>query len=198
MAELWEIFLSIFGAFVVGYALGWFGEKWRRTSEKEMEYRKELKEHLPDLIEPLFKLLGNLWTSLVDFSNPDYVDFNENVLVVKGRKLTTPIREAEETLTNLENFLRKNESKLDLLLPHPLRSWQYGNLHGFVINIIEDARKGRMSFDDVIKALITIMNIQDDFQKILGFETKMRLKSEGAFMKPLSRFERLKRKLRIS
>ena len=198
MAEFWEVVLSVIGAGVVGYTIRWLEERRRRTHEKEVEYRRELKKHIPDLIEPLFKLLDDLLYGLIELTNPERVEYSENALIVKGRKLTMPIREVEETLINLKNFLGKNENKLDLLLPHPLRSWQYVNLHDFIISIIEDARKGRMSFDNVTKALITIMNVQDDLQKILGFETKMRLKSERAFRKSLSRFERLKRKLRRS
>ena len=181
MAEVWEILLSIFGAGVVGYAIHWFEEKWRRTREKEMEYRKELRQYLPDLFEPLFKLLGDLWYSLIDLANPEYGEYSEDVFMVKGRKLTMPIREAKEALANLMGFVNKNEDKLDLLLPHPLQSWQYGRLRAFVNRIIEGARIGKISIDDLSEALHVIMNIRDDLQKILGFEMKIRLKSERIF-----------------
>ena len=191
LAELWEIALSIIGAGIIGYVIRWFEEKRRRTYEKEVEYRKELKKHIPDLIEPLFKLLGDLLYSLVELTNPEYVEYSGNVLIVKGRK---PIRKVKEALTNLKDFVEENESQLDLLLPHPLQSWQYIVLHAFVNNIIEDARKGKILFDAISVSVATTMNIQEDLQKIVGFETKIRLKSERA----LSRFERLKRKLRRS
>lgn len=198
MTGLWEIVLSIVGAGIVGYVIRWFEEKRRRMHEKEAEYRRELKKYMPDLIEPLFKLLGNLWLSLVEFTNPDRVEYRNNILIVKGHKLTAPVREVNEALTNLNDFVIKNENKLDLLLPHPLRSWQYTTLHDFVNNIITDVRKGRFSLDDVAEVVTTTMNVQDDLQKVVGFETKVRLKSERAFktLKP-SRFERLKRKLKI-
>lgn len=199
MAELWEIILPIIGAGIIGYVIRWFEEKRRRTHEKEVEYRKELKKHLPDLIEPLFKLLGDLWYSLIELTNPDRVEYIGDVLIVKGRKLMMPIKEVKEALGNLEDFVRNNENRLDLLLPHPLQSWQYGNLRNFVNGILEDTKKGKLSFDDVIEAVSTITGIQGDLQRIVGFETKVRLTSEYAFgAKPLSRFERLKRKLRRS
>ena len=199
MAEVWEIVLPIIGAGIVGYAIRWLEERRRRTHEKEAEYRKELKKRLPDLIEPLFKLLGDLWVGLIDLTNPDYVEYKENVLIVKGRKLDKPIKEVTEVLVNLKNFVRSNETKLDFMLPHPLQSWQYGRLRSRIIGILKDARKGKILLGDVGEAVSTIMDIQSDLQKIVGFETKVRLKSEHAFetLKPLSRFERLKRKLRV-
>lgn len=200
LAELWDIVLSLIGAgcVVLGYVIHWLDEKRRRTHEKEVEYQRELKKHLPNLIEPLFKLLGDLWISLIDLTNPDYVEYNEDVLIVKGRKLEMPIREVAEASVNLKNFVRENENKFDLLLPHPLQSWQYGRLRDFIISIIGDAGKGKMSFYDISEAVTTIMNIQEDLQKIVGFETKTHLKSEYAFRKRLTRFERLKRKLKRS
>ena len=198
MVELWEIVLPIIGAGVVGYVIRWIDEKRRRTHEKEVEYRRELKKHLPNLIEPLFKLLSDLWNSLIELTNPDRVAYVGNDLIVIGRKLTMPIKEVKETLVNLKDFIERNENKLDLLLPHPLQSWQYARLDAFVNNIIENARKGKMSLDDISEIINTVMNIQDDLQKIVGFKTKIRLKSERAFEKPLSRFEKLRRKLRGS
>ena len=198
MAELWEIILPIIGAGIVGYIIRWIEEKRRRTHEQEAEYRKELKKHLPNLIEPLFKLLGDLWYSLIDLTNPDYVEYDDDIILVKGRKLTTPIRKVKATLVNLSNFVRKNENKLDLLLPHPLQSWQYTDLKGSVNKIIEDARKGKFTFEDISKPVYAIMNIQDDLQNILGFKIKIRLRSEHAFERRLSRFEKLKRKLKRS
>lgn len=200
LVELWDIVLSLIGAgcVVLGYVIHWLDEKRRRTHEKEVEYQRELKKHLPNLIEPLFKLLGDLWISLIDLTNPDYVEYNEDVLIVKGRKLKMPIREVAEASVNLRNFVRKNENKLDLLLPHPLQSWQYEHLCDFINSIIGDAGKGKMSLYDISEAVTTIMNIQEDLQKIVGFETKTHLKSEYAFGKHLTRFERLKRKLKRS
>lgn len=199
MAELWEVVLPIIVAVVaggVGYISRWIEEKWRRTHEKEVEYRKELKTHIPDLIEPLFKLLGDLWYGLIELTNPDYVEYDDDIILVKGAKLTTPIREVKEALVNLSDFIRKNENKLDLLLPHPLQSWQYRSLEGFANQIIEDARKGKFTFEDISKPVYAIMNIQEDLQNILGFKIKIRLKSEHAFEKRLTRFGRLKQKVK--
>ena len=196
MAELWEIILTIIGGGIVGYIIRWLDEKRRRTHEQEAEYRRELKKHLPDLIEPLFKLLSDLWNGLVDLTNPDYVEYNDDIILVKGHKLTTPIKEVKEALVNLNDFVRNNENKLDLLLPHPLQSWQYIRLEGSVNEIIKDARKGKFTFDGISKPVYAIMNLQDDLQKILGFKIKIRLKSEYAFEWRLSRFEKLKRKLK--
>ena len=130
MAELWEIVLSIIGAGIVGYVIRLFEEKRRRTHEKEVEYRKELRKHLPNLIEPLYQLLANLWYSLIELTNPDYVEYDNGIILVKGHKLIKPIKKAQEALANLSDFVTKNESKLNLLLPHPLQSWQYMNLEG--------------------------------------------------------------------
>lgn len=190
--------MPIIGAGIVGYLVRWLEEKRRRMHEKEAEYQRELKKHIPDLIEPLFKFLSDLWLSLIELTNPDRVEYSEDVLIAKGIELEVPIREVKEALVNLMGFVGKNENKLDLLLPHPLQSWQYTRLHSFVNKIIEDATKGKISLDEISEGVNTIMNIQDDLQRIVGFETKMHLKSEWAFerLKVLSRFERLKRKLR--
>jgi len=196
MAELWEIVLSIVGAGIVGYIIRLIEERRRQTHEREVEYRKELKRHLSDLFEPLFELLGDLWNSLIELTNPDYVEYNNDIVLAKGHKLIARIKEAEETLANLIDFVTKNENKLNLLLPQPLQSWQYWRLESSVNEIIKNARKGKFTFDDISKPVYAIMNIQDDLQKILGFKIKMRLKSEYAFETHLSRFGKLKRKLK--
>lgn len=197
--EFWEIVLPIIVAVlacILGYIIRRFEEKRRRTHEKEVEYRKELKKHLPDLFEPLFKLLGDLWCSVIELTNPDYVEYNNDIILVKGHKLRTPIREAKEASANLNDFVTKNENKLDLLLPNPLQSWQYRRLEASVNGIIKDAGKGKFTFDDISKPVYAIMAIQEDLQNILGFTIRMRLKSAYAFEERLSRFEKLKRKIK--
>jgi len=199
LAEIWEIIVSIIGAGIVGYIIRWFEEKRRRTHEKEVEYRKELKKHLADIFEPLFKLLGDLWNGLIDLTNPDFVDYEgDDAVLAKGQKLEEPIKEVRKALANLTDFITENETKLDLLLPLPLQSLQYRLLEEHVTKVIEDARKGSFTFSDISKPVYGIMAIQDDLQNILGFTIRMHLKSEFAFKERLSRFEKFKLKVKHS
>ncbi len=202
LVEIWEIIvpiIPIIGAGIVGYFFRWFEEKRRRTHEKEVEYRKELKKHLTDIFEPLLKLLGDLWIGLIDLTNPDFVDYKgDDAILAKGQKLEKPIREVRKALTNLTDFITENETKLDLLLPLPLQSLQYSLLEEHVTKVIEDARNGRLTFSDISKPVNGIIAIQNDLRNILGFEIRMHLESEFAFEERLSRFEKIKMKMKNS
>ena len=199
LAEIWEILLPIVGAGIVGYVIRWFEEKRRRTHEREVEYRKELKKHYADVFEPFFKLLGDLWDGLIDLVNPDFVDYEgDDAVLAKGQKLKEPIKEVRKALTNLTDFITENETKFDLLLPLPLQSFQYSLLEEHVIKVIKDAERGRFTFSDISKPVYAIMGIQEDLQNILGFKIKMHLKSEFAFKERLSRFEKFKLKVKYS
>lgn len=173
-----EIITAI-AAGIVGYAIRWIEEKRRQTHEKETEYQKELKQHLPDIIQPLFKLLDNLWTSLIGLT--DWDENSQKMVVAKGHNLKISVEEVTQVLTNLKNFAEKNETQLDLLLPHPLRSWQYTRLRHEIANIVEKTIKGENTTDSVSSAISTIIDIQNDLRAIVGFGTGIHLRSEYAF-----------------
>lgn len=192
MAELWEIIFTIIGAGIVGYVIRWFEEKRRRTHEKEMEYRKELRQNLPDLIEPLFTILGDLWRKvilLVDWKKEGF-----NISGISWRQQSS-IGDIDEALRKLKNFVEKNETKMELILPS-LLFWKLFELLDFLRDHIVESKQP--SFDDLMDGVGAINSIQSDIQQLLGFKMKGRFKSEYIFRKRPSRFERLKRKLRRS
>lgn len=196
MAEFWDIVLSLIGAGCVtlGYVIHWIEEKRRRTHEQEAEYRRELKKYLPDLIEPLFKLIGNLWLNLnvlVDWES-------DPIGLVSGQKLTKSLGEIRQSMQSLRKFVNEKATKLDILLPHPLQSWQYTHVEMHIAGIFHDIKRGKVNIDDITDAVVALIDIQSDLQRLLGFETKMRLESEYTLTEPLSRFEKLKQKIGLS
>lgn len=194
LAELWEILLSIFGAGIIGYAIRWLEEKRRRTHEKETEYRKELKKHLPDLIEPLFRLLSDLWSSLLGL-----IDWRaDGEKLVGGNELNKSLQDVAQSYQNLHTFVKENGKRLDFLMPHALQSWQYARIESYVQGIIGDVIHREGNPKDIHDMIKTIMNVQKDLQKVVGFEMKIDLESEYPLGKRPSRFERFKQKLRRS
>lgn len=207
MAEVWEIILPIIGAGVVGYIIRLLEEKRRRTHEKEMEYRKELRKHLPDLIEPLFALLVDLHNSL--FMLREHIIDWKNVMERKKFTYKTirvsDLEEVERALNRLETFIEEQKAKIDLLFPHPLRSYNITPVLlniGYVMKEARQERVGAKSLAEYIQGFVSeLACIQSDLQRTIGFETRVQLKGEYGwekFLRPESRLERLKRKLRKS
>jgi len=194
LAELWEIVLSIIGAGIVGYAIRWLEEKRRRTHEKETEYRKELKKHIPDLIEPLFNLLIDLWQSLASLIERKAGDER----VVGGSEVNKRLQEVAQSYHNLHTFVMENRKRLDFLMPHALQSWQYARIESYVQGILGNVIDGKGNSKHIIDVINTIMKLQKDLQKVVGFEMKIDLESAYPFRKRPSRFERFKRKLKAS
>jgi len=159
-----ETFIVALSCLALGIILSEKLEDVRRTRKKEPEYRRQLMKHLPNLIKPLLKLLGELWVNLIGLI--DWETGSSNI--VKGHELENNLGEVVEAINNLRKFVEENETQIDLILPHSLQSWQYSRIQSFVRRFIEDIEYGEAKADDIHGILGAIMDIQHNLQKIVA------------------------------
>ena len=83
-------------------------------------------------------------------------------------ELENNLGEVVEAINNLRKFVEENETQIDLILPHSLKSWQYSRIQSFVRRLIEYIEYGEAKADDIHRILGVIMDIQHNLQKIVA------------------------------
>jgi hypothetical protein len=173
MSEL-DTFISVVGTLsgtIVGLVLGYWAssriETKRQKHEQEMGYRKELTQHMDDLIKPLFHFIEELWGSLAVLEHPK-TSSNVNDLLLKTRK-------AEY---NLKEFYRLNYSQLNLLLPNSISPWVFSPIEERLNKILADISEGKKTTSQEFTLVINaLMKYQKNLKKLIGYETEAKLEN---------------------
>jgi hypothetical protein len=166
---------------VLGYLTTSHLETKRQKHEREMEYRKELAQHMDDTIKPLFHFVEELWKSLAILSESVRMKSS----IVKGKILKDLLLETQNAEQNLKGFYDSNYSQMNLLFPHPISPWVFApieeHLDKILVQISEGKRPADQEFTLVINAL---MKYQENLKRLLGYETKETLEEIYPFKQP--------------
>jgi hypothetical protein len=176
--------LGTLGGTIVGLLLGYWTssriETRRQKHEKEMEYRKELAQHMDDIIKPLFHFVEELWGSLAVLSESVRMKSS----IVKGKTLDDLLMETQNAEKKLKQFYDSNYSQMNLLLPNPISPWVFApieeRLDKILVQISERKQPADQEFTLVINAL---MKYQKNLKRLVGYETEKKLESIYPFKK---------------
>jgi len=151
----------------------------RRKHEREIEYRDEIKKHMDDLVKPLFNLLQNLWGSLAVLQ----VSMRQKEPLVKGKTINDLLTETRNANQALRSFIKSKYDEMSFLLPGPF-PWIFAPLDELVqYRIIESISQGKEPTDDITVAINSLMKIQKDLRRIVGFEIDVKMESVYPFKK---------------
>jgi hypothetical protein len=175
----WNTVISVLGTLggtALGLLLGYLTtshlETKRQKHEREMEYRKELAQHMDDIFKPLFRFVEELWKSLVFLY--EFVRIKSSIM--EGKTLKDLLSETQNAEQNLKGFYDSNYSQMNLLFPHPISPWVFApieeRLHKILVQISEGKRPADQEFTLVIYALMTY---QKNLKRLLGYETMEKL-----------------------
>jgi hypothetical protein len=165
-------------ATIVGYIIGTITTVWvtrgNRKFEQEQAYKKELLSHKDDLFKPLFNNLADMWGSLsvlIAWSSTGKKEI---------RELGSEIQSAKLAYTTLKMFTSKRYDDMSLLLPSPF-PWIFAPLEELLENVFLELEDGNYPRNDVNKAVTTIMTMQDDLKKLLGYPTDFKMETKYPF-----------------
>lgn len=166
-----------------GYWISSQLESRKRKHESEIEYRKEIKKHMDDIIKPLFIHLQNLWGSLAILET----SMRHKSSVVRGKTFNDLLLETRTANQTLQKFVHSQYYEMSLLLPSPF-PWVFAPFDELVEwKIIEPISQGKRPTDDITLAVNTAMKIQEELRRLVGFETSIDVKSIYPFKKSYPR-----------
>ena len=165
-------------ATIIGYIVGTITTVWvtigNRKFEQEQAYKKELLSHKDDLFKPLFNNLADMWGSLsklIAWSSTGKKEIH---------KLGSEIQFAKQTYTVLKQFIHDKYDDMSLLLPSPF-PWIFAPLEELLENIFLELEDGNYPRNDVNRAVTTMMAMQDDLKKLLGYPADLKMKTKYPF-----------------
>lgn len=177
-----ESAISVIGTLagvLVGFLMNLYAESRKRKHEREIEYRKEIKKHLDDLIKPLFNLLQNLWGSLAVLQ----VSLSHKESIVKGKTVNDLLAETQNAYQALNVFTKSRYEEMSLLLPSPF-PWVFAPLDELIYyKIIEPIAQGKEPIDDITVAINSLMKIQKNLRRLIGFEIDVEMEKVYPFKK---------------
>lgn len=177
-----ESAISVIGTLVgvlAGFLMNYYRELRGRKHEKEMEYRKEIRKHMNDLIKPLFVCIQNLWGSIGVLME----SLKRNKSIAHGKSLNNLLREVQTANQTLQKFVHSKYEDMSLLLPTPL-PWIFVPLDELInYRVIEPISQGKKPIDDMTVAVNSLMTIQKDLRSIVGFEVDVEVESVYPFNK---------------
>ena len=180
--SVWNSVISVLGTLgglLGGYWISSQMESRKRKHESEVEYRKEIKKHMDDIIKPLFTHLENLWGSLAILQ----VSIDQKSSVAKGKILKDLVLETQTANKALKDFVNSKYDEMSLLLPSPF-PWVFAPLDELVEwKIIKPILQGGKPSDDMTIAVNTAMKIQKNLRRLVGFETDVEIESIYPFSK---------------
>jgi len=176
---------TLAGAFV-GFFASNYQQSRSRKFQREDEYRRELRKHMDRIITPLFSLLQDLWGSLAQI--------NEAIIHKRSRVLPQTrelmIKDAIEKNQKLQNFVSENYDTFSLIFPSPF-PWIFIPLNNLIIGRILDPMlhpeipeifNDDLDFKkDCTNAINTLMRIQKDLRKLVGYEIDIELETKYPF-----------------
>jgi len=175
-----ESVISVLGTLVgvlAGFLMSHYFESKRRKHEKEVEYRREIRKDMDDLIKPLFVFIQNLWGSLGLLQ----ISLGKEKSVVHGKGLDDLLHEVQTANQIFQEFVRSKYDEMSLILPSPF-PWIFAPLDELVrYKIIEPILQGNKPVDDMTVAINSLMKIQKDLRRIVGFEIDVKLESVYPF-----------------
>lgn len=180
--SVWNSVISVLGTLgglLGGYWISSRIESRRRKHESEVEYRKEIKRHMNDIIKPLYIHLQNLWGSLGIL----HESIRHESSLVRGKTLEDLLLEARTANQTLREFVHSKYDEMSLLLPSPF-PWVFAPLDELVEwKVIEPLSQGKEPTDDITLAVNTAMKIQKNLRRLVGFEIDVKMESVYPFKK---------------
>ena len=175
----WDTAISVLGTLggtalglILGYLTSSHLETKRQKHEKEMEYRKDLTQHMDDILKPLFHFVEELWKSLAVLS--EFVRMKSSV--VKGKTLEDLSKELQNAEHKLKQFYDFNYSQLNLLLPKPISPWVFAPIEERLDRILSQLSEGKKPADQEFTLVINaLMKYQNNLKRLLGYETREKL-----------------------
>jgi hypothetical protein len=169
MGEL-ESIISVLGTLsglLIGYWISSQSETRKQKHEKEMEYRREIMKHMDDIIKPLFFYLEDLWGSLATLQ----ISLRQKSSIIKGKTLDDLISETKAAYQKLKQFTSSKYYEMSLLFPHSLSPWIFAPISELIEpKIFEQISKGKIPDDEITLAINTLMKIQKNLKRLVGFE----------------------------
>jgi len=151
----------------MGFLISLQIESRRNKHEKEMEYRKEIMRHMDDIIKPMFFYLEDLWGSLATLQ----ISLRQKSSIVRDKTLNDLLAETQTAHQKLKEFISSKYYEMSLLLPHFLSPWIFAPINELVESkILEPISKGEEPMDEITLAINTLMKIQKNLRKLIGFE----------------------------
>ncbi len=170
----WDTAISVLGTLggtALGLVLGYWAsshlEKKRQKHEREMEYRKELAQHMDDIIKPLFHFIEELWGSLAVL--------RESVRT-KSSDVKDALTKTQRAEQDLKQFYDFNYTQMNLLFPHPISPWVFAPIEERLNSVLTQISEGKESSDREFTLVINaLMKYQENLKKLLGYETEAKL-----------------------
>lgn len=158
------------GALLV-YLSNYFIENRKRKKDELIEYRKELRKYMDDIIYPLYVIFDELFINLI--GSVDVI--SDPPKIVEGTQLISSRKEIREAQIKIDNFLKEKAIKLDLIFPKNLQSWKLIRLSAGINSIIEEIDKGENPVDKVNNLIAECIDFQENIKILLGFTFDERL-----------------------
>lgn len=176
----WDTAISVLGTLggtasglILGYWTSSHLETKRQKHEKEMEYRKELTQHMDDIIKPLFHFIGELWGNLAVL---------EQSVRMKSSNIEDWLLKTQKAEQNLKQFYDSNYSQMNLLLPHALSSWVFAPIEEHLNKILVEISEGKKPEDREFTLVVNaLMKYQKNLKTILGYEIEAKLEDVYPF-----------------
>ena len=171
-----ETAISVVGTLIgtlSGLLIGIWIESKREKHETSAEYRRELLKHMDDVIKPLYHLVQEQWGSLAVLETS--VRFKSSI--IKGKTIDNLASEVQEALLDLKAFCLANNTKMDLLFPHPLSSWVFVPISEKIEGILAQISSGKEPFNEITEVINALMKYQKDLKRLVGYETEQKLEN---------------------
>lgn len=146
-------------------------ENRKKKKDELIEYRKELKKYMDDIIYPLYVIFDELFINLI--GSVDVIA--DPPKIVEGTQLISSRKEIREAQIKIDKFLKEKAIKLDLIFPENLQSWKLIRLSVGINSIVEEIDKGENPVDKVNNLIAECIDFQKNIKILLGFKFDERL-----------------------
>lgn len=171
MVDIYDVLLTAVGGGLVlisNYVL----EHRKNKKEELIEYRKELKKNMSEIVFPLYSIFDTMWGNLINT-----MDFEKDPPKFKnGIKLENSRKEIIDAREELNKFIEEKGIKLNLLFPPEMQGWKLIRLCSGVNEIITKIDAGENPVTELNEYIAECVDYQRNVQILLGFkfnETKL-------------------------